>query len=225
MKEIPQKKSLKLIFLSSWMLLAPLIGSVTLAGLLLSFEAQIANFDLVTWILFCLLSILTIALALTPTTLIAIAMGYFLGWIALPIIIACYQIASLIGYQLAKVVDDGFIATWIADKPKVKLFLEKLHQNETESIILARISPILPFAIMNVVLALARVSLQRFFWAGLVGMLPRTLLSIITGIGLSSLQAYIATGQSPAYQQYILLALLLVSILGFIKIFRSKTTA
>lgn len=196
------------------MSLVPLLSSSGLTFLAFRFEGsfeQLTWFDL-TWVY--ALSSITMALAFTPTTFIALLSGFFIGLKSLPWIIVSYQLASLIGYSLAYKIDHGSFVDSTQLYPKAHLMLNRINDNPMILVILARISPALPFAIMNVVLSMTRVKLKHFLWGGLWGMLPRTLLFLWVGTQASILIELLDKSTVNQTLWIGTVTLLLVSVLG-----------
>ena len=160
-------------------------------------------------------------LALTPTTFIALMGGYFLGWIALPGVVIGYTGASLIGFALTKMIDNGnlldSIYDWLGNKAEqLRRLLSGIHDNQFGIIIMARLSPVLPFALMNVVLPVAGVRLMPFLVAGTLGMLPRTVFFVWLGQEAKTLRTLVEEGSSQAVgSRLVLIGLLIISSLGF----------
>jgi uncharacterized membrane protein YdjX (TVP38/TMEM64 family) len=65
--------------------------------------------------------------------------------------------------------------------------------------VLSRLSPILPFAITNVLFSLAGANLRPYLGASLIGMLPRTLLTLLVGSQARQIRVLLEQGGgSPA---------------------------
>jgi len=162
---------------------------------MIRFSPDFADFLWWHWAGFFTLSAFTMALAITPTTFIAILCGFFLGYNGLIPVVIAYQVASVIGYFLAKAANKGFLSQVLAAYPKAEGYFQRVDKNDLKITLLARISPALPFAIMNSVLSLARIRFSRFFLGGLIGMLPRTLFFIWVGTNAKYLVDVIAQKQ------------------------------
>ena len=129
------------------------------------------------------LSSLTMAMALTPSTLIALISGYFLGWTAFLYIVISYPIASAMGYLVGKTLDHGRLMNTLPQESRVRLICNELeHHHQWPLVMLARISPVLPFSLMNLVLPAIGIRFNTFLLAGLLGMLPRTLFALWAGM-------------------------------------------
>jgi uncharacterized membrane protein YdjX (TVP38/TMEM64 family) len=154
------------------------------------------------------------AFALTPTTFIALLSGYFLGWKAFLPIAITYWIASLIGFKVAQMIDGGRFLRILSEKPKVKQVLENLQKDEFKIILLARLSPVLPFAVTNVLFSFSGTKIRNFLTAGFLGMLPRTILSIWIGTQAQEIKRLIEHPSEGNLSQILILGLIGGSILG-----------
>ncbi len=194
--------------------LMPLLVSSSISYWVITHEQEIRNFTFQSWIIAFILACFSMAFALTPTTFVALLSGYFLGWKAfLPLAIS-YWIASYIGYQIAKKIDGGRFLKILAEKPKVKQVLENLQRDEFKIILLARLSPILPFAVTNVLFSFSGTKLRNFLTAGFLGMLPRTILSIWVGTQAQEIKRLIEHPSEGNISQLLVLGLIFASLFG-----------
>lgn len=191
----------------------PLVATSLVAGLLIRHAAAVATFSIAEWTLVYIASCLTMGFALTPTTFVAIASGFFLGWASFPALVVSYVGASLIGYAAASVVDRGRLLATVTRQVRNPRFIERLKSGEVMIVIGARLSPMLPFAVMNVVLSAMRVGLRTFILAGIVGMIPRTLVSIWVGMQFHEITSAISQGHELGLVRVAVIVLSLVSIL------------
>ncbi len=167
--------------LMSWMTLMPWFSTFTLTYLALQYEELIRSFTSLHWMYFFALSVFSMGLAITPTTFISLVCGYFLGYYAVIPVVVSYQLASLVGYVLAQKMDNQTI-DWVEKKfPKAAPIFANVESRQWLTTFLARVSPALPFGLMNVVLSVSGVRFGPFFLGGLLGMLPRTLFFIWLG--------------------------------------------
>lgn len=168
-----------------WVSLMPILGSTVL---ILNYET-ISNWKLdsvLDYSIYTLLATLMMGLALLPTTLTAMASGFFLGWIGLPFLVLAYSIASVIGYFLGLRSNSGLLEILFTKNPNLKLELESRKEKEGSLVFFIRISPIIPFAISSFIFASMQISLRKVLIYGIPGMLPRTLISFGTGVLASS---------------------------------------
>lgn len=193
--------------------LTSLFGSTVLTSMAITWQDTLLNLSISEWGLLFALSALTMALALTPSTLIALVSGYFLGWSALPFITITYPLAALLGFMASKILDRGKIMHSLSSSSadsRLPLLIKELNRQAWLLVILVRISPILPFSLMNLLLPAIGVRLSTFLLAGFIGMLPRTLFSLWVGMQGRDLVTLLTT---PG-QDSLPLVLVLVSVLS-----------
>jgi uncharacterized membrane protein YdjX (TVP38/TMEM64 family) len=168
-----------------WVSLMPILGSTIL---ILNYET-ISNWKLgsvLDYTIYTLLTALLMGLALLPTTLTALASGFFIGWMGLPFLILAYSIASVIGYFLGLQSNSGLLEILFTKNPKLKSELDSRKGKEGSLVFFVRISPVIPFAISSFIFASMQISLRKVLIYGIPGMLPRTLISFGTGVLASS---------------------------------------
>ncbi|WP_111672351.1 TVP38/TMEM64 family protein [Algoriphagus litoralis] len=203
-----------------WVTLMPGIGSLLLlANYALAESLQLeSGFD---HLLYTVGISLILGFALLPTTLTALASGYFFGWIGFPSLFFGYLLANVIGYTLGKVLNADFLPLLSAQKPELKTQLEdKIHRPES-LIFFIRISPVVPFAISNFLFASLKVDLKKVLLYGIPGMLPRTLIAFGTGLAASSfLDA--KNAMNDPIQWVILSVLFLLSFWGLYRNWKSS---
>lgn len=192
----------------------PILASSSLSYWVITHEQQIQAFHTKTWLLVALLACFSMAFALTPTTFIALLSGYFLGWIAIFPVAISYWIASLVGYKTAQLIDGGRFLKILAENPNVKKIVDNLQKDEFKIILLARLSPVLPFAITNVLFSFTGTKLKNFLTAGFIGMLPRTILTIWLGTQAQEIRKVIEHPNEGSLSQFFILALILASMVG-----------
>lgn len=178
------------------------------------YESEIQGFEWFHWLIFYIITSFTMAFAMTPTTFIALLSGYFLGWSSLPGICVSYLLASYIGYQAASFIDNGKFMQTISGKKGVKEWLDRLKSNQWSIIVLARLSPILPFAIMNVVLSIVKIDLVKFIICSFVGMFPRTVMTVWVGTQASAFRNLMEENNENQYVRLAMVALIVISFAG-----------
>ena len=159
-----------------------LFGSTLVTSLAITWQDTLYTLSLHQWAWLFTASALTMALALTPSTLIALISGYFLGWPAFFYILISYPAASALGYLVGKSLDHGQLMKTLPPNSRIHLTLDALQHHQWPLVILTRISPVLPFSLMNLVLPAIGVRFATFLVAGFIGMLPRTLFALWAGM-------------------------------------------
>lgn len=163
-----------------WVSLVPPLGSLLFLWNYQAMEGVALN-SLSNILIFVILAGLMMGFALLPTTFIALASGYFFGWIALPLLVFSYSLASVIGYRIGKQTNSSLLDILFLNHPNLEKELEDRKSKERDLIFFVRISPVIPFAISNFLFATMRVSLRKVLVFGILGMFPRTLIVFATG--------------------------------------------
>jgi len=197
----------------------PLLGSS--AGLVLLYERPglLRGLSLGQRLLYFGAVALTMALALTPTTFVAILTGYYFGWAGLPGMVLAYALAAALGYELAGRLDHGKLRATLAHFPKAEAVLGELQSQSWPLIVLTRLSPVLPFALMTFVLALVGVPRRRFLLASVLGMLPRSLFFFALGTQANDVLALLRDPDQGLASKLVLLGLVAASLAGLYVLF------
>lgn len=206
------------LWLLLWMGIGPLLITPVFSYGAIRYETLLSALTIETWIIISLVSGLAIGLAVLPSALVALLAGYFLGFSALPGVAVSYTIASLVGFQLAHWMDHGtFIRTVTQLPPKYAFLVQQIQEgvvtNQLGITTLSRLSPVMPFTIMNVLLPLAGVSVRNYLLGGFLGTLPRILFLVWLGNQAQEIHALIKH-DGDMTTQLIFAGMLLLSIVG-----------
>ncbi len=130
----------KILFLSLLAFLAlSIIVSLIFGSLYIDVALQAESLPTVLLLTLYFSSVLTISFGVIPTTLVSFVSGLLLGWPSLLPVVSAYMLASLLGFLLAKRLDNGNLlesisrehnlASWykrIEDKPFATVFFSKI---------------------------------------------------------------------------------------------------
>lgn len=197
----------------------PLLGSSAVAALLYRHQQLLEGLRWGPASLYFALTAITMAFALTPTTFVAIATGYYFGWAGLPGMVTAYAVAAAIGYELAGRLDHGKLRQFLHLFPKAGAVVDELQTQSWSLIVLTRLSPVLPFALMTFVLAMVGVPRRRFLAASVVGMLPRSLFFYWLGTQASDVLALLHNPDQGALSKLVLVGLIAASLFGLFFVF------
>ncbi|TXK33236.1 VTT domain-containing protein [Pontibacter qinzhouensis] len=201
------------------LVVVPLVVSSTLAYSLYSYQELLQNLPLGHLLLYFAVVSLTMALALTPTTFVALVSGFYIGWVGFPGLVVAYGIAALIGYSLARLIDHGKMMRFLNRFEKARILMQELRHQSWSLIFLTRISPVLPFALMNFVLSLLQINKRKFLLASMVGMLPRTFFFFWIGTQANNIISLLENPDSGRNGQLLMIALIIISIGGLYFVF------
>jgi len=197
-----------------YFIIAPFISDSYLIYLAISHQEKIAAFTFSDYSLLSLLFSFCMAAGLCHTTLIATVSGYFLGTSSVFIVIPTYILASILGYFLARRLDNGHFMKTLLRFETSGTIAANLKNEEPKIVFLSRLSPVIPFALMNFLLSVLGSNFKKYLIFGTAGMLPRTLLFCYIGSKAEELiQAINAPGQENL-SKAITLFLILFSLLG-----------
>ncbi len=213
------QKNLSTLLTMGLLLAVPLLGSAVVLGLLYERSTLLQNLTLAQGLLYFTVVGLTMALALTPTTFVAIISGYYFGWVGLPGMVAAYALAAALGYELARRLDHGKLRTVLHHFPKADAVLAELQTQSWSLIILTRLSPVLPFALMTFVLAIVGVARRRFLAASVLGMLPRSLFFYWLGTKAQDVLTLLRDPDEGTLSKLVLIGLVVASLFGLYVVF------
>jgi uncharacterized membrane protein YdjX (TVP38/TMEM64 family) len=213
------QKNLSTLLTMGLLLAVPLLGSAAVLGLLYERPTLLQNPTLAQGLLYFTVVGLTMALALTPTTFVAIISGYYFGWVGLPGMVAAYALAAALGYELARRLDHGKLRSVLHHFPKADAVLAELQTQSWSLIILTRLSPVLPFALMTFVLAIVGVARRRFLAASVLGMLPRSLFFYWLGTKAQDVLTLLRDPDEGTLSKLVLIGLVMASLFGLYLVF------
>ncbi|MDP4656511.1 MAG: VTT domain-containing protein [Algoriphagus sp.] len=205
-----------------WVSFVPLLGSLLLSTNYQAME-QIVVTGIVDQVLLSLILAFLVGLAFLPTTLTAIASGFFWGWSVFPHLVIAYLLANVLGYTLGKWINADFRTILYARHPSLKEEIEKRIEQPAGLVFFVRISPVIPFAISNFLFASLGIPLSKIIRFGLPGMLPRTILAFASGKAANSFLDAQSSLKDP--QDWLALGLLLLgSVWGIWYFWNKKKT-
>ena len=151
---------------------------------------------------------------LTPPTILALIFGYFLGWQAiLPLFVINFGGILFINLIVRWLDHDRFLR-FLRRNPKAQAVLDRILDKELSVIFFAKLSPILPFGLTNLLFALSGAKLKNILLGGFLGMTPRTLLAIWSGREAREIRTLLNNPNQSIWGQVIVATLILVSIGG-----------
>lgn len=205
-----------------WVTIVPSLGSLIALHFLYSNQEALNHFQFFTpgfLMLYLGAASMLMGLALIPTTLLALISGFLFGWISFPWLVTAYSIASAIGYWVGRKLDRNSLEFLLKKYPKAAQLIADKRQQISQLIFFVRLSPVIPFALSNLLFALLKIPLKKVIWVGLWGMLPRTLMAFTTGVFAESLVAALQE-KNGAAQILTVIALILLSGWGIYRFFR-----
>ncbi len=195
-----------------WVSLVPLLGSLVLASqYFLAEKIILVTFWDHTLLTFGISFIL--GLALLPTTLTAMACGFFWAWLGFLDLLMGYVLANIIGFALGKKLNSDFLTILYARHPELKEEIDSKVGQPQGLIFFIRISPLIPFALSNFLFASMAIPLRKVLLYGVPGMLPRTCVAFATGMMANSFLGAKEALNQPV-QWIIMMVFLILSLAG-----------
>ncbi len=105
--------------------------------------------------------------------------------------------AAALAFLLGRTVARGWVARRTAGNPRFAAIDEAIGESGFKIVLLLRLSPLVPFSLLNYALGLTRVSLRAYLLGSALGMLPGTVLYVYLGSIVTSASA-LAQGGSEA---------------------------
>jgi len=202
------------------MTLAPLLTSSFITYQVLVNEPTLSQFTVGQWAIVTLLCVFTSALALTPPTFLALVFGYFLGWNALLPLFALNMAAILLVNVGVRWFDQDRLRHYLEQNPKVRQVLSRIEEQELRFIFFTKLSPVLPFAVTNLVFALSGARLRNVMLGGFLGMVPRTALAVWVGSQARELRTLLNQPNAGGWTQWVIIALVVVSVVGLWRVIK-----
>jgi uncharacterized membrane protein YdjX (TVP38/TMEM64 family) len=120
--------------------------------------------------------------ALVPGSLLTMAAGFAYGPIrGLLVASPASVLAATTAFLLGRTVLRDWIRRTVARSPEARAIDRAVERNSFKLIVLLRLSPVIPFNMLNYALGLSNANLGRYVVASFVGMLPGTWLYVYLG--------------------------------------------
>jgi uncharacterized membrane protein YdjX (TVP38/TMEM64 family) len=165
--------------------------------------------------------------ALVPGSLLTMAAGFAYGPIGgLLVASPASVIAATVAFLLARTILRDWIRTTIAGSPKARALDHAIGKNSFKLILLLRLSPLIPFNVLNYALGLSDAHLGRYVVASFVGMLPGTWLYVYLGSVATAAAGLVEAGGGGGQQRIVLtIAGLVATIVAVVFVTRSAKRA
>lgn len=118
---------------------------------------------------------------------LAISAGFVFGFSSGVVLIV---VLSGVGATLSMLAARTFLRSWA--QRRLNTFLEKVNRGLATDgmtyLISLRLIPVMPFFVINPVMGLTHISVQRFYLATLIGMLPLTMIYVYLGDSVGAIE-------------------------------------
>lgn len=192
---------------------------------LLSGIAWIQTQGSLAWMIYVLAYIVA-AVLLIPGSILTLAAGFIFG---LPLGVALVSIGSVLGASAAFLVGRFMARDWVSHRiaglPRFKALDSASRHDGFTIVLLARLSPLFPFNLLNYGLGITAVHFKHFLVASWMGMLPGTVLYVYIGSLASDATELTAQGLSGGWGRALLIAGFVATVVLTVFITRKATQA
>jgi uncharacterized membrane protein YdjX (TVP38/TMEM64 family) len=214
-----KQKRLLMPSLSAFFLtILPFLTSSGIGVWMIQNEVLIKGFGIKEWTVVCLVCAVACALALIPPTLLAFGFGYFLGWQAVIPLILLNLTAISIVYFIVNQLDKVGLLNYLSQFPRVASFLNRIHADEIRFVFFTKLSPVLPFALTNLVFSLMGIRFKNIILGGFLGMIPRTVLAVWVGKEAEQISKLVQNPNESITSRVVILVLVVASGIGLVKL-------
>ena len=152
------------------------------------------------------------AVLLVPGSLLTLGAGFVFGVVRGTVIVS---LGSTAGAAVAFMVGRGIARDWVArrlaDRPMMAALARAVETEGFKIVLLTRLSPVLPYTLLNYAFGLTAVPFRKYILASWIGMLPGTIMYVYLGSAANSVAALVSGDQPQSTGQQILFALGLVA--------------
>lgn len=149
---------------------------------------------------------------LVPGSLLTLAAGVLFGlWPGVPVVFCGAVVGSSLAFLVSRYVARPWVEGWATSHPRFAAVDRAVAAEGTRMVFLLRLTPIVPFTILNYLLGLTRIPWRDMVIAS-PAMLPGTILYVYYGQVIGDVTAVAAGARPPrSAAQYVLLATGLVA--------------
>jgi uncharacterized membrane protein YdjX (TVP38/TMEM64 family) len=140
-----------------------------------------------------------------PGSILTIGAGFIFG---IPVGTVTVSIGSTLGAGAAFLLSRTLLRDWVvrkvADNPRFRALDEAVGTQGLKIVLLTRLSPVLPFNLLNYAFGVTKVSCRDYMLASWIGMLPGAVLYIYIGSAMKSLAELVAGREERSLSEWVL---------------------
>ena len=140
------------------------------------------------------------AVFLAPCAILTLAAGFLFG---LPLGVALTSVGSLLGAAAAFVVGRFWAHDWVARRidrwPRFHALVAATHTDGFMLVLLARLSPLIPYILLNYAFSVTKVRFRDYIVATWIGMLPAIALYVYAGTLAKNFAELTGAGRAPSW--------------------------
>ena len=138
------------------------------------------------------------AVLLLPASVLTLGAGFVWGpFVGLAIVLPSATLAATLAFLLGRTVARGWVQRRVADNPRFRAIDEAVGSGGFRLVLLLRLSPLIPFNLLNYMLGLTRVSMRDYLLGSIIGMAPGTFMYLYLGSLVTS-TSELLSGKRPS---------------------------
>jgi uncharacterized membrane protein YdjX (TVP38/TMEM64 family) len=135
-----------------------------------------------------------LACLVLPGSLISLAAGSLFGVVVGTVVVSLASVTGAsLAFWLGRTLARGLVEKRLAGNPRFRALDQAVAAGGFKIVLLARLSPLLPFTLLNYAFGLTKVRFHDYLLASWIGMLPGTVLYVYLGSTVTEV-ADVATG-------------------------------
>jgi uncharacterized membrane protein YdjX (TVP38/TMEM64 family) len=150
------------------------------------------------------------AVLLVPGSLLTLGAGFVFGVAKGTLIVSAGSTAgAAASFLVARTVARDWVSRRLAGRPRLAAIGRAVEKEDFKLVLLARLSPVLPFNLLNYAFGLTRVRFGKYLLASWIGMLPGTVMYVYLGSAAGSIAGLLSeeTPRSAGQQVLFMLGL------------------
>ena len=121
-------------------------------------------------------------LVLAPSPMMTIAAGVAFGWWGIPLALLAETAGAACSFLISRYLFGETLEDWITAHPAFKAIKNAIDEEGWRVLLLLRLSPAVPFGLLNYLLGLTNIPLSTYLIWTMIGNLPGTVLDVYIGV-------------------------------------------
>ena len=121
-------------------------------------------------------------LVLAPSPLMTIAAGVAFGWWGIPLALLAETVGATGSFLLSRYLFGETLEDWLKDRPMFRAVKNAVDEEGWRALVLLRLSPAVPFGMLNYLLGLTRIPLGTYVIWTVIGNAPGTMVDVYIGV-------------------------------------------
>jgi uncharacterized membrane protein YdjX (TVP38/TMEM64 family) len=119
---------------------------------------------------------------LAPSPLMSIAAGVAFGWWGFPLAVAAATAGATVSFLIGRYFLHDDLEDWLTDRRIFRAAKHAIDEEGWRIHILLRLSPAVPFGLLNYLMGLTRTPLPTYIWSTAVGIMRGSFVDIYIGV-------------------------------------------